>query len=74
MKCNHYNRKLNESDRHYINSSECNNCVLCLIDDHGTFTQEEIAQYFGLSKMRICQLEKRAIEKFNKRFKIMDPH
>lgn len=67
MKCKHFGYELKEEERYYINSKEHNNCVLCLVEDRGPMTQEEVAQYFGLSKMRICQIEKRAIEKLNRR-------
>lgn len=58
---------MTEEDRYHIESEEHNNCVLCLIDDKGSMTQEEISQYFKLTKMRICQIEKEAIKKVNKR-------
>lgn len=58
---------MTEEDRYHIESEEHNNCVLCLIDDKGSMTQEEISQYFKLTKMRICQVEKEALKKFNKR-------
>jgi arginine repressor len=57
MSCKHFAIILVEEDRHYVNSSEHNNCVLCLVEDKGPMTQEEIAKYFGLSKMRICQIK-----------------
>lgn len=67
MACKHYGRLLDQLDRHFIASEEHNNCVLCLVYDKGPMTQEEVASYFGLSKMRICQIEKKAIQKLNKR-------
>ena len=69
MACSHYEKILIEEDRHHINAPEYNNCVLCLAGERGPLTQEEIAGYFGLSKMRICQLEKFALIKFNKKMK-----
>jgi len=67
MACRHYGYKLDEGDRHFIESEEHNNCVLCLVYDKGQMTQEEVASYFGLSKMRICQIEKKALQKLEKR-------
>jgi transcriptional regulator len=67
--CGHYTIKLQESDRHYIDSPEDNNCVLCLSERKGPMTQSEIASYLGLCKMRICQIERRAMHKLSKRIK-----
>lgn len=74
MSCRHYLLQLKEEDRHFINSEEHNNCVLCLVHDKGPMTQEEVAFYFGCSKMRISQLEKQAREKLHKRLKKYDFH
>lgn len=67
--CPHFYRILSEEDRYFINSSENNNCVFCLISEKGPMTQEEIGEYMGLSKMRISQLEKHALIKFKKKMK-----
>lgn len=66
--CKHY-FLLKEGHRHYIDSKEHGNCVLCLAEDKGPMTQAEIAGYMGLSKMRICQIEHQAIGKLKKRLK-----
>jgi polyhydroxyalkanoate synthesis regulator phasin len=67
LSCKHYKYKLEEEDRYFVNSEEHNNCCLCLVDDKGPLTQEEIGKYLGYTKMRICQIEKRAVEKLQKR-------
>ena len=67
--CKHYALLLVEEDRHYINSLEHNNCVLCLSEDRGPMTQSEIAEYLGLSKMRVCQIEHQAKTKLGKHLK-----
>lgn len=69
MICQHYWRILGKEDRHYIKSEEHSNCVLCLVNVEGPMTQEQIAEHFQLSKMRVCQLEKQALKKFNKKIK-----
>ena len=38
-----------------------------MVNSKGPMSQEEIAGYLGLSKMRICQIEKIALEKFKTR-------
>jgi DNA-directed RNA polymerase specialized sigma subunit len=69
MVCSHYYRKLNKEDRYYVNSEKHNNCMFCLVSEKGEMTQEEVSQYFGISKMRVCQLEKLALKKFRKKMK-----
>jgi DNA-directed RNA polymerase specialized sigma subunit len=58
---------LREEDRHFINSEEHDNCVLCLVEAKGEMTQEQVGNYLGLTKMRISQIERQALEKFKKR-------
>lgn len=69
MLCRHYEYELVEQDRYFINSKEHNNCVLCLVNDKGAMSLEEIGKYFGLSKMRISQICKSATEKLSKKLK-----
>ena len=49
--------------RNWINLSRCNNCSL-LAAQEGTKTLEEIGNVFGLTRMRICQIEKTISKKF----------
>lgn len=72
MSCEHFNFKLNKLDRYYIDSKEHNNCVLCLINEKGKMTLDEIAKYFKLSRMRVCQIEKKATKKVMKRLSYVD--
>lgn len=65
--CKHYLFKLEPENRHYVNSPKDNNCVLCLAERSGPMTQAEIAEYLGVSKMRICQIENKAVKKMKKR-------
>jgi len=37
--------------------------LLCLVNDKGPMTQKEVSKYLKLSKMRICQIERAAVEK-----------
>lgn len=69
--CSHFSETLSEDHRYFINSPEHSNCVFCLIDDKGKMTQEEVGKYFGLTKMRISQVEKQALCKFTKRIKML---
>ena len=67
--CKHYAANLKKEDRHYIESEKHNNCVLCLAEDEGPMTQSKIAEYLGVSKMRVCQLEHQALAKLDKKMK-----
>ena len=72
MSCSHYACTLTQTDRHFISSQDHNNCVLCLVNDKGNMTQEEIGTYLGLTKMRISQIEKQALQKLEKRKHLFD--
>ena len=67
--CKHYTVPLEKKDRHFINSEENNNCVLCLAEKEGPMTQAKIAEYLGLSKMRVCQIEHQALAKLDKKMR-----
>jgi DNA-directed RNA polymerase specialized sigma subunit len=69
MSCKHYTFKLTENDRHYIISEQHNNCVLCLVEDKGPLSQEEIGMYMGVTKMRVWQIQKIAMKKLIKKIK-----
>lgn len=46
-----------EECRQWFNSAEASNCVL-LAAKKGPEKQERIGEYFGLTRMRVCQIEK----------------
>lgn len=48
--------------KHWIDFSEGKNCVMIAAGD-GPHTLQEIGKIFGLSRMRICQIEKGIYEK-----------
>ena len=50
------------SCRHWLESPEKMNCSVIAAED-GPKTLQEIGDYFGISRMRVCQIEKRAIQK-----------
>jgi len=47
--------------RMWINDSACNNC--CVIKAREPHTLQEIGDLFGVTRMRICQLEKSILRK-----------
>lgn len=67
MSCSHYLYTLSEEDRYFIPSLDHNNCCLCLVSDKGNMTQEQVGEYFNLTKMRISQIERQALRKLEKR-------
>lgn len=47
---------------HWIDSPEYHNCVLIAAQE-GPHTLQKIGQMYGLTRMRICQIEKTIFEK-----------
>jgi DNA-binding CsgD family transcriptional regulator len=48
--------------RHFIHNEKSLNCVIVAAKE-GPMTLQQIGDIFGVTRMRICQLEKRIIEK-----------
>jgi hypothetical protein len=61
--CKHYDFVMSQEHRHYINSSQHDNCVLCVAETEGPMTQEQVGSYFGVTKERISQIESAALKK-----------
>lgn len=68
--CKHYDYVLTEEHRHHVVSEEHDNCLLCLVEDKAPMTQEAVAQYLGVSKVFISQIEKTALRKLKKAMKL----
>ena len=51
--------------KHWINHQESHNCVL-IAAQQGSHTLQKIGQIYGLTRMRICQIEKGIFEKIRK--------
>jgi hypothetical protein len=68
MKCFDYHRdnniKCDKSEcRYWVNCSEAQMCCINLISKKDNFTLEDVGKVFDITRMRICQIEKKAIEK-----------
>ena len=44
--------------KHWISHPKGHNCVLIAVAQEGPHTLQEIGQIYGLTRMRICQIEK----------------
>jgi DNA-directed RNA polymerase sigma subunit (sigma70/sigma32) len=49
--------------RYWHEIPEHNNCIINMANKKDEYTLEEIGEIFGVTRMRICQIEKKAIEK-----------
>ena len=50
-----------QSCRYNINLPACQNCVLIAADQKHTL--QDVGDMYGVTRMRICQIEKRALDK-----------
>ena len=71
MKCYDYYAKCNKlcqknNCRYWLNSQKDNNCVIS-ISKNKTSTLQEIGELFGITRMRVCQIEKTILKKIKKR-------
>jgi len=71
MKCYiYYNKQNKQCDkkncRYWINSKENSNCCISAAQ-RGNKTLEEIGKIYNITRMRVCQIEKKIISKIKKR-------
>ena len=57
--------------RHWISCDKFQNCSI-LAANKGPLTLQEIGDIFGVTRMRICQIEKTVIKKLSSKSKIID--
>jgi len=61
--CKAYKVDCKKTDcRYWIDHAQSNNCTLLASRD-GPMTLQQIGDIFGVTRMRICQLEKRILKK-----------
>jgi len=71
MKCYEYAKKYmnnckKDNCRYWINCKQKNNCSIVAANKN--MTLEDIGKIFNVTRMRICQIEKRAIKKLKSIF------
>ena len=54
-----------KSCRYFLSSKKHKNCTI-LASENGPLTLQEIGDIFGVSRMRICQIEKSILKKIKK--------
>ena len=52
----------NNSCRYWIDSENCKNCVI-IGAEKGPMTLQSIGDIFGITRMRVCQIEKKILSK-----------
>lgn len=72
MKCYEYckskSKNCKESNcRYWLDNKVTNNCTIIAAKIEKNMTLEEIGNIFKVTRMRICQIEKRAIEKIKEK-------
>ena len=72
MKCFEHNRRFKnncqkKSCRYWINCKKENNCALIASEKDEKFTLEDVGYLFDVTRMRICQIEKVAIQKLREK-------
>ena len=68
MKCYEYHNKTGVecekmSCRYWIDCKDSQMCCLNLCKKNSSLTLEDVGKLFGVTRMRICQIEKMAVKK-----------
>ena len=61
----------NKNCRYWIDNSDGKDCTIISAKENSNITLEEIGKMFKVTRMRICQIEKRAIEKLKNALSII---
>ena len=56
----------NSTCRYWHDLKENQNCIINKVNENCDMTLEEVGKLFGITRMRVCQIEKSAIEKLRK--------
>lgn len=53
----------NKKCRYWHDNNHINNCIINAVNQQNEYTLEEVGEFFNVTRMRICQIEKNAIQK-----------
>ena len=65
----HKNREkscINKKCRYWHNLESSNNCIINKVNENKDMTLQEIGELFDITRMRVCQIEKKSLQKLNK--------
>lgn len=61
---------INKKCRYWHNLSEHNNCIINASNEKDEYTLEEVGNFFNVTRMRICQIEKIAKNKIKENYNL----
>jgi len=72
MKCFKHNKNFKNncqknSCRYWINCNSSNNCAIIAADKDEKITLEDVGKLFNVTRMRVCQIEKIAIQRLKEK-------
>ena len=72
MECFKYNKKNDKKCKkntcqYWIKHKESNNCIVIASQKENYWTLERIGDLIGVTRMRVCQIEKKAINKIKQK-------
>tara|TARA_B100000945_G_scaffold301468_1_gene284265 strand:- start:42 stop:287 length:246 start_codon:yes stop_codon:yes gene_type:complete len=57
---------INKKCRYWHNLESSNNCIINKVNENKDMTLQEIGELFDITRMRVCQIEKKSLQKLNK--------
>jgi|TARA_B100001059_G_C17376650_1_gene352363 DNA-directed RNA polymerase sigma subunit (sigma70/sigma32) len=57
---------INKKCRYWHNLESSSNCIINKVNENKDMTLQEIGELFDITRMRVCQIEKKSLQKLNK--------